>query len=155
MNFTKKEIRLSKEIKDLVPEMQQKASDAVIKMSNDTRLKYWGVECVAISETKRELTVQMAYYSRGRMQVCDVQKMYAAAGLYAISENEAKIPNTWTLRSKHIVGKAIDIVPVVNGKLTWNVPVKVWERMGEIGKECGLNWGGDWKEKDYPHFEID
>lgn len=146
---------MSKDIKDLVPEMQEKASSAILKMNQDTRLKYWGVECVAISETKRELATQMAYYSRGRMAIGDVQKMYAAAGLYAIGENEAKIPNTWTLRSKHIIGKAIDIVPVVNGKMSWNVPVKIWDRMGEIGKECGLNWGGDWKEKDYPHFEID
>jgi len=26
--------------------------------------------------------------------------------------------------------------------------------MGEIGKKYGLVWGGDWKEKDLPHFEM-
>lgn len=146
---------MSKDVKDLVPEMRDKVCDAVMKMNKDAQLKWLGVQCVAITETKRELAVQMAYYSRGRMAIGDVQKMYAAAGLYPISEKEAREFNTWTLNSKHIIGKAVDIVPVVKEKITWNVPSQVWERMGEIGKDCGLNWGGDWKQKDYPHFEID
>jgi peptidoglycan L-alanyl-D-glutamate endopeptidase CwlK len=28
-----------------------------------------------------------------------------------------------------------------------------WNRVGDIGEECGLAWGGRWKNPDRPHFE--
>lgn len=144
---------MSKLIADLQPQFQAKARNAYELMQKDQQLKDLGVEGIAISETKRELAVQMAYYSRSRMQASDVQKMYAAAGLYDISEAEAKTANTWTLKSKHIDGLAIDLVPVKDGKYWWTAPALVWERMGEIGESVGLSWGGRWKTADCPHFE--
>ena len=96
----------------------------------------------------------MAYYSRGRMNIDDVKAMYKAAGLYNLSDSEAKTCNTWTLKSKHIEGKAIDLCPVINGKNAWNADESIWERMGKIGEENGLTWGGRWEQKDLPHFEI-
>ena len=146
---------MSKSIKDLDFNMQARAQKAYDQMNSDEALRDLGCNGgVAISETKRELTTQMAYYSRGRMDVADVKRMYAAAGLYQIGDEEAKTKNTWTLQSKHLQGKAIDLVPVKDGKLWWNAPENVWERMGEIGEENGLAWGGRWTQKDLPHFEI-
>ncbi len=145
---------MSRNLNDLDNSIYYKAKQAIEIMQNDQTLKDAGVSNVYISETKRELSTQMAYYSRSRMSVNDVKKMYKAAGLYDISESEAKTPNTWTLESKHLKGKAIDIVPEKNGKPWWTAPESVWERIGTIGEECGMNWGGRWKTKDCPHFEV-
>lgn len=146
---------MSKAIKDLDLKMQDRAQKAFDMMNSNEELRDMGCNGgVAISETKRSLAIQMAYYSRGRMDVADVKRMYAAAGLYSISDEEARKKNTWTLSSKHLEGKAIDFVPVKDGKLWWNAPLAVWVKMGLIGEECGLMWGGRWPQQDLPHFEI-
>lgn len=28
-----------------------------------------------------------------------------------------------------------------------------WQRIGELGEEVGLEWGGRWKHPDFPHFQ--
>lgn len=146
---------MSKLICDLDPAMQLKARNAFELMNDDKELKEMGVDSVVISETKRELCKQMAYFSRGRMEPKYVKMMYIAAGLYEPSETECRTINTQTLSSHHIVGKAIDLVPEKDGKLWWTAPQKVWDRMGVIGERCGLKWGGRWKDfSDCPHFEI-
>lgn len=145
---------MSKDLQDLDGIFRVKATKAFTALNLSEELHALGVQSVAISETKRDLTVQMAYYSRGRMKdSADVKAMYKAAGLYTPSETECKTPNTWTLSSRHIIGQAIDFVPVKNGNLWWNAPVEVLNVMGKIGKSCGLEWGGDWKQKDYFHFQ--
>ena len=141
-------------ISELDFSMQKKAKNAWETMKASEKLKELGVEDIIILETKRALAVQMAYYSRSRMAVADVRRMYAAAGLYDPTEAECKTANTWTLDSKHIQGRAIDIAPVKDGKTWWSAPEEVWETMGEIGEACGLKWGGRWKNKDCPHYEI-
>ena len=146
---------MSKKISDLYYPMQKSVKAAIDEMNASEKLKELNIDGVAIVETKRELTTQMAYYSRGRMEVADVKRMYAAAGLYTPSETECKTKNTNTLSSKHIEGKAVDICPVRNGALFWNASSEVWEIIGEIGEKNGLKWGGRWKDfKDSPHFEI-
>ena len=145
---------MSNKLEDLKPEIKEKAKQAIELMQKDLRLKNLGVIGIGISETKRELSVQMAYYSRSRMQPDDVVKMYKAAGLYTPSLTECKTANTWTLDSKHIQGLAIDLVPIKAGAFWWSAPKDIWMIMGEIGKSCGLKWGGDWKNTDCPHFEV-
>src|SRR5574344_763368 len=146
---------MSQRIEDLVIEMQNITRHAIDAMKKDVTLAGLGVTGIYISETKRALSTQMAYYSRGRMSVSDVKKMYAAAGLYHISDEEAKTPNTQTLASKHIEGKAIALVPEIEGCIAWNAPADVWRRMGEIGENYGLEWGGSWTGfQDRPHFQL-
>lgn len=146
---------MSKDLADLDPQIRSKATEAYQLMNESARLKALGVSAVAISETKRDLAVQMAYYSRSRMRdINDVKKMYKAAGLYIPTDQECITANTWTLTSKHLQGLAVDFVPMRNGLLWWTAPVTIWEEMGRIGKSCGLKWGGDWKNKDCPHFEV-
>ncbi len=56
--------------------------------------------------------------------------------------------------SWHNFGVAGDMVFKTSaGKWTWDGPV---ERLGEIGKSVGLEWGGDWKgaKRDVPHFQL-
>ncbi len=57
-------------------------------------------------------------------------------------------------RSKHQHFLAIDVVPVIKGKLQWH-NYKLWKKVGEIGEKQGLTWGGRWRKfVDYPHFEY-
>ena len=57
-------------------------------------------------------------------------------------------------KSTHNLGLAFDVVPVVDGKPSFN-DVMMFEKLGTIGKSLGLTWGGDWSAfKDYPHFEL-
>ena len=146
---------LHKKISDLDYSVQKRFQQALDQMNSDRTLKEWKVEKVCVNESLRELSVQMAYYSCGRMKYEDVRRFYAAAGLYDIGEAEAKQIKTKTLNSNHMGGKACDFVPVKDGKIWWNAPEAVWERMGEIGEDNGLKWGGRWKDfKDSPHFEV-
>lgn len=146
---------IHKNLTDLDYSVQGKFHDCFTKMNNSELLKSMGVEKVAINETLRDLPTQMAYFVRGRMEVKYVKQFYAAAGLYDIGDVEARTICTNTLRSNHMSGKAVDFVPVKDGKLWWNAPDEVWRVMGEIGESCGLKWGGRWKElPDCPHFEA-
>jgi len=63
--------------------------------------------------------------------------------------------------SKHNKGKAIDVY-VVNCDGTIDVNNRLSDEVAIIGKQEGLEWGGDWTKKnkqgkvfkDYPHFEM-
>lgn len=72
---------------------------------------------------------------------------------------------SWTKNSKHLPGsdglsRAFDVVPYrlsADGRrktLLWNSNAPEWQVMGSIGKELGLVWGGDWKQKDMGHFQL-
>lgn len=55
--------------------------------------------------------------------------------------------------SRHNFALAGDLVFFINGRWSWDYRLP-WDRLGEIGKEVDLVWGGDWKSKDYPHFQF-
>ena len=74
--------------------------------------------------------------------------------LYAQGRTKPGKIVTWTLKSKHIEGKAFDICLLKNGKLNWNVSDLDWQKAGLIGESVGLKWGGRFKNKDFPHFET-
>lgn len=146
---------LHRELDLLARGVKDRARKAIELMNADPILKSFGVDKVVVNETLRDMAVQMAYFSRGRMpNTGDVQAMYKAAGLYPLSPAEAIKKITWTLDSKHIMGKAVDIAPSKGGVVWWAAPEGAWTRMGEIGESCGLTWGGRWKNKDNPHFEV-
>lgn len=77
------------------------------------------------------------------------------------AEHQANLAKgvSWTTRSKHLDGDAIDICPYdvfqANGpdKLHWQ-DGPVWHRLGAIGEGLGLRWGGRWKQRDLGHFEY-
>lgn len=66
---------------------------------------------------------------------------------------------SWTTRSKHLDGLAIDICPYESyllagpDKLRWDAADPVWLKLGKIGESLGLRWGGRWTVKDMGHFE--
>lgn len=61
-----------------------------------------------------------------------------------------------TLKSYHIVGQAIDFVPVKNAKAVWDGygSADVLKFVAEA-KRLGFEWGGDWKDfVDKPHLQF-
>jgi peptidoglycan L-alanyl-D-glutamate endopeptidase CwlK len=74
--------------------------------------------------------------------------------LYSQGRNGNKGPIvTWTRRSRHIGGRAIDLTLFSGKNPVWDS--KHYDRAGVIGEELGLVWGGRWKRTpDRPHFEL-
>lgn len=50
--------------------------------------------------------------------------------------------------------EAFDIVIMVKGKPDWDASTAAWRTAGKIGVKLGLEWGGSWTHKDYPHFQL-
>ena len=80
------------------------------------------------------------------VRTIDEQKAYVAQGV------------SWTMASKHLDGRAIDIMAYVNGKGRWE-PV-LYEKIAPAFKSAAADagvaiiWGGDWAQKDYGHYEL-
>lgn len=72
-----------------------------------------------------------------------------------VDESDEWRSNARAGQSKHnvIPAKAVDVAfRDVNGKLDWSE--KLFSDFAVIMKRHGVQWGGDWKRKDTPHFEI-
>ena len=72
--------------------------------------------------------------------------------------NVAKGVST-TMRSRHLTGHAVDLVPLVNGKPSWDWQYyhQLAPAVKQAAKELNvaIDWGGDSKSfKDGPHFEL-
>lgn len=62
---------------------------------------------------------------------------------------------SWTARSKHLDGLAIDVCPTTLLKEKgWAPASPLWTTIGVIGESLGLRWGGRWKVRDLGHFEM-
>jgi hypothetical protein len=108
-----------------------------------------------LSEGRRVLLTQCLYALQGRLgeiPASDLQWACKQAGIR--DPGTGKI--TWTLRSRHFDGRAVDIVPVLNDKVLWTYTGNeaAYNAIAVIMKKHGFIWGGDWKEKDYQHYEM-
>lgn len=71
------------------------------------------------------------------------------------SEPGAIVTNAKPGDSYHQYGLAFDAVPAAYRTLpNWNPTGKDWQTIGAIGRSLGLEWGGDWVKKDFPHFQL-
>ena len=63
-----------------------------------------------------------------------------------------------TMNSRHITGHAVDLAPWIGGTIRWDWPPfhQIAAAMKSAAQELGvpITWGGDWKFKDGPHFEL-
>ena len=64
-----------------------------------------------------------------------------------------------TMNSRHLTGHAVDIAPLVGGKVSWDWPL--YHRLAPIVNQAALDegvkieWGGDWRSfKDGPHWQL-
>ena len=86
--------------------------------------------------------------------------------LWKIGRSGDKRPKvTWVRRGSHNIrdargnpaSTAYDVVPLRNGKCVWGTTgadLALWNRIGALAKSLGLEWGGDWKVRDYPHCQL-
>lgn len=94
-----------------------------------------------IVQGKRTLEYQRHLYSIGRRGV------------------PGEKPVTWTMRSKHLSGNAIDFAPLVNGKPSYNESLypPIAATFQAAAKQLGLKivWGGNWRVRDWGHIQIE
>ena len=58
-------------------------------------------------------------------------------------------------QSAHNGGFAIDVVPgALEGTKNWSPDSPLWTQLASIAKQNGIQWGGDWKMHDMPHFQL-
>jgi len=120
----------SRSLDDLIPPARQRVDSFLYAA------KAKGIDLL-ITSTYRDLESQDALYAQGRTTPGSI------------------VTNAKGGQSFHNYRCAIDIVPLVNGKADWNGSHPVWAEIGEIGKECGLDWAGEWKSfKELAHFQY-
>lgn len=84
------------------------------------------------------------------------------AALYAKGRSAAPLGRRFIVtdappgQSAHNYGLAIDVAPIVNGKLDWNGADPVWQQLGQLGQAAGLEWAGElgFPFPEEPHFQL-
>ena len=91
-----------------------------------------------------------------RIKVTDGLRTFAEQNkLYAQGRTTAgkKVTNAKGGQSYHNYGLAFDCYLTEGGKVTFKKAVN--SEIAKIGKDLGLEWGGEWKTlKDMPHFQL-
>ena len=120
----------SRNIDDLLPVVQSRVRKFLeLCHENDIDL--------LITSTFRDNESQNALYAQGR----------TAPG--------KKVTNAKAGESWHNYRCAVDVVPLRNGKPVWDGSDPVCQTVGELGKQAGLEWAGDWKKfKELAHFQY-
>jgi len=86
-------------------------------------------------ETYRSMELQALYYQRGR----------------SVKPPSTPVTNAQSnLYSWHGYGLAVD---VIHQTKEWDAPDAWFESVAEIFKKHGCKWGGDWRQRDLPHFQ--
>jgi len=117
-----------------------------------------GDDMYIVYEGRRKQAVQEAYYAQGRKPLGEVNALRNIAGLYSLRSEKDNYVITWTLKSKHIDGLAMDVVPVDGaGNPTWDLAHygKTFQEIRNCGAMSGLVCGADWSPNaDWPHYEM-
>jgi D-alanyl-D-alanine dipeptidase len=135
------------------------------KLSQRSLDRLKGVDNKLVSVVKRAIEISEVDF----MVVEGLRTKQRQEGLYAQGRTKAGKIVTWTMKSKHIDGLAVDIAPVnKDGSIDWNSLVKfdkMAQAMFNAAKELNVDirWGADWNqngkkrekgETDSPHFEL-
>lgn len=131
----------SRSLADLHPAMKKKANEFLLKCQEK------GIE-VMIYCTYRSSKEQNELYAQGR----------TAPGKIVTMAKGGQSKHNNTLNGEP-AALAFDCVPLRNGKPVWNnrteEDLKLWQKLGTIGKSIGLEWAGDWfKFREMPHFQL-
>lgn len=121
-------------------------------LSARSRARLLGVHPDLVRVVKRAITVTVVDFS----VVEGVRTL--AKQLEYFNKGKSK-----TMHSRHLTGHAVDLAPwmMVNGVLTidWESAAG-WEALADAMKSSAydlnvpLEWGGDWKWRDAPHFQL-
>lgn len=142
----------------MISQLDRRAQFAFTRMCQllDQRL---GEEGYYVFEGLRTQDVQEAYYAQGRESLAAVNEKRVKAGLYLLRNERQNYKITWTLHSRHMDGKAMDIVPLTaEGNPTWDLAhyKSQYEIIRDCGRSAGLECGADWDEdqRDWPHYQV-
>lgn len=111
-----------------------------------------------VTQGKRTYEEQAALYGKGR-----TAEELAAVGVPATYARPSEKRVTWTMKSNHMTGRAVDLAPFVNGKIEWddNGRLVLWPRLNAAMQEAAkingvkIAWGGNWTTNiDRPHWEL-
>jgi peptidoglycan L-alanyl-D-glutamate endopeptidase CwlK len=120
----------SRSLDELLPPVKERV-EWFIKLCNME-----GID-ILVTSTYRDQESQRALYAQGRTMPGKI------------------VTNAGPGDSWHNWRCAVDVVPLVNGKPEWDGSNPVWARIGELGKEAGLEWAGDWKSfRELAHFQY-
>ena len=63
-----------------------------------------------------------------------------------------------TMKSRHLTGHAVDVAALVGRNVRWDWPlyteIAVAVKAAAEKEKVPIDWGGDWKFKDGPHFQL-
>jgi peptidoglycan L-alanyl-D-glutamate endopeptidase CwlK len=152
----------SRRLEDLVPEVQAMAKEHILRCADA------GIELL-IYCTLRDAQEQARLYrqSRNKEQVQKKMDQLTAKGFPALAKilkdvgpqkSGPKVTNAGPGESFHQYSRAYDCVPVLQGKPIWGTGgegAAIWEKVGKLGKKCGLEWAGEWITfREFPHFQF-
>lgn len=119
----------SRKIEDLHPIVQKMCRDFIEKCAEH------GIT-VAITSTYRDHESQNELFAQGRTKPGRIVTKARGGDSY----------HNWRV--------AFDFVPTYDGMAHYDDEM-LFMLCGKIGKDCGLEWGGDWKSfKDKPHLQY-
>lgn len=120
----------SRSLDDLLPQVKKRVEAFL------SACKASGIDLL-VTSTYRDNASQTALYAQGRTAPGKV------------------VTNARAGQSFHNYRCAVDVVPIRNGKPVWDSKDTVWQTVGKLGKESGLEWAGDWKRfKEMAHFQY-
>ena len=131
------------------------------KLGKTSLARLKGVDETLVNVVKRAIEISEVDFT----VLEGVRTMERQRELYAQGRTAPGKIVTWTMKSRHIEGKAVDLVPY---PLDWNDLEKfnkIKDAMFQAAKELDVNlrWGADWDsdgkyrekgEYDSPHFEL-
>lgn len=125
-------------------------------LSKKSRAKLTGVH----KDLVRVVDLAIAISAVDFMVTCGLRTLEEQKVLVATGKSK-------TMKSKHLTGHAVDLAPIIDGKISWkfNDFIPIAEAMQKAAKELGVSivWGADWdsdgdiKEHsfiDAPHFQL-
>lgn len=123
------DIITDRRINTLHPNIRAKAKEMIVRADKELGIR------LRVTSGFRSWQEQTRLYNKGR------------------SSPGKRVTNAKAGESYHNYGLAFDVVEIKNGKAIWNNPN--WQRIGQLGKSLGFEWGGDWVGLvDKPHFQM-
>jgi len=120
----------SRKLEDLIPQAKERV-ERFIALCHEQ-----GIDLL-VTSTFRDNESQGELYEQGRTKPGKIV-------------TNAKPGESW-----HNYRCAVDVVPLVNGKPNWDGSDPIWQTIGELGEQAGLEWAGRWHSfKELAHFQY-
>ena len=120
----------SRSLDDLLPEVKKRV-ETFIQLCKDNNID------LLVTSTYRDNESQEKLYAQGR------------------TEPGRIVTNAKSGDSFHNYHCAVDVVPLISGKPDWDGTHPIWQTVGQLGKQAGLDWAGEWHSfKELAHFQY-